>query len=250
MPARIRASAIHLAISLLVLVPVCGLVFAVWYPAPWFTVMGMWPTLLVLTAVHLCIGPLLTALVYRPGKKGMVFDLWVIGILQTAALAWGSWTMHQQRPAFLVFAVDRFNVLTWNDVDGTAARDADIGMRPARGPAPVYAEMPADPDGHQRLLREVFFEGKSDLERRPAFWRRYEAGREVVLARAQPLATLAAAEPWNRVEVASAIGDTGLPEQRLAWLPAMGKRRDFAVVVDTATGDPVTLIAVNPWPAP
>ena len=39
------------------------------------------------------VGPLLTLIVFRAGKPGMKFDLAVIGLVQVAALAYGTATV-------------------------------------------------------------------------------------------------------------------------------------------------------------
>ncbi len=66
---RLKAFAIHLAISALIALTVIGLVFFIWYPSPLHTALGVTQIFLILLAVDVVLGPLLTLLVYKAGKK-------------------------------------------------------------------------------------------------------------------------------------------------------------------------------------
>jgi len=39
-----------------------------------------------------------TLIIFKAGKKGLVFDLWVIAILQASFLAYGVFTLAESRP--------------------------------------------------------------------------------------------------------------------------------------------------------
>ena len=103
-----RAFAIHLTASVTIFLIFLGILFFVWYPAPYFEIDGGWTVLLILAGAHLALGPLLTLIVFEPGKPGLKFDLICIVLVQLGALLYGGTLIYQQRPAFVVFAVDRF----------------------------------------------------------------------------------------------------------------------------------------------
>ena len=96
---RYSAFAGHFAISAAIMGGFCALTFFVWYPHPYFAASSAWSALRVLIVVYLVIGPLLTLIVFKPGKWGMKFDLWVIGTLQLAALVIGGSAIYRERPA-------------------------------------------------------------------------------------------------------------------------------------------------------
>jgi hypothetical protein len=251
---RPRAFVTHLALSALVVSGACAVIFFVWYPRPYFEATGAWHVLRVLIGVDLVLGPLLTLIVFKPGKWGLKFDLCVIALVQLAALVYGLTTIYGERPYFTVFAVDRFYVLALKDV---AEAELDeyriaerIGAKPLRGPVHVVAERPTEPKAFQRFLEETVFEGKPDLERRPEFWRRYEGATSEVIARARPLSVLRAARPQAAEPIASLVAALGLPEERLAFLPLIAKNRDFSFVVDAADGTPLDVLDVDPWDIP
>ena len=66
---------------------------------------------------HLALGPLLTLIAFKSGKPSLKFDLSCIVLLQLGALLYGGTLFHQQRPAFVVFGVDRFTTIPAAEVE-------------------------------------------------------------------------------------------------------------------------------------
>ena len=168
MSSRFQTFLIHLAISALIALAVIGLVFFIWYPAPLHTAVGVTQIFLILLAVDVVLGPLLTLLVYKVGKKTLVMDLTVIVVLQLGALSYGLWTVAEGRPAWLVFAVDRFELVRVLDIDERKLDQADLAYRQSSllGPQWVAASNPSDSDERNDLVMESVF-GGADLAQRP-----------------------------------------------------------------------------------
>src|SRR5690348_2121328 len=108
---RWRAAAIHLGLSALVATLVLFAIRFMWYPGALFGAAGGLKLFLLIAAVDVAIGPLCTLVVFRQGKKGLAFDLATIAILQVVALSYGSWVLFDSRPAWIVFVVDRFELV-------------------------------------------------------------------------------------------------------------------------------------------
>src|SRR5690606_7616795 len=117
MPARFKAFLLHLAASTLIALLALLLVFKLWYPAPLHEALGVTQIFLLLLLVDVVLGPLLTLLVYKTGKKSLVMDLALIAALQLAALGYGLWTVAEGRPAWVVYNAGRFDVVTVVDID-------------------------------------------------------------------------------------------------------------------------------------
>jgi hypothetical protein len=247
---RRRAFLTHLAVSTAIVGFVCALIFFVWYPHPYFQAMGAWGVLRVLIGVDLVLGPLLTLIVFKPGKRGLKFDLWAIACIQLTALLYGAGTIYHERPYFTVFAVDRFYVLPRADVDAAQLAAPDlterIGVKPALRPLLVAAVRPSDTAGLQQLLEDLFA-GKPDIERRPEFWRRYSDQTAQVIARAKPAAEFAARHPAAESKIAALAVSSGLPRDRLGVLPLIAKNRDMSLVIDMNDGDLLDVVDVDPW---
>lgn len=127
---RKQAFLIHLAASSLVLAAFAAWVLAVLYPSPLLQLQGGANILAIVVFVDLVLGPALTSVVYKPGKKTLLFDMAVIVAIQVAALGYGVFTIYSQRPLFLAFTLDRFMVVTAADLlPGRVP--ADTSSRPA-----------------------------------------------------------------------------------------------------------------------
>lgn len=248
---RPRAFLSHLALSAVIVGSVCALIFFVWYPHPYFQAVGAWGVLRILVGVDLVLGPVLTLILFKPGKWGLKFDIAFIACVQLAALLYGVTVIYRERPYFNVFAVDRFVVYAHRDVDRAQWQDAlaagRLDPKPWRGPTLVVAIRPTDQEAYQRLLEETVFGGKPDIDRRPEFWSRYAEQAQQVVARQRPLATLRTARPAAAAAIAELPRRLGVPEERLGFVPMVAKNRDVSMIVDASTGAPLEVLDVDPW---
>jgi hypothetical protein len=113
---RKHAFLIHLAVSSLVLAAFAAWVLTALYPSPLLQLQGGTNILTMVVFVDLVLGPALTLIVYKPGKKTLLFDMAVIVAIQVVALGYGMFAIHSQRPLFLAFTLDRFMVVTAGDL--------------------------------------------------------------------------------------------------------------------------------------
>ena len=244
---KFRAWAVHLVISLCVLLPVLAVIFFLWYPGPLFTVQDGGRVAGILIGVHLVLGPLLTFIVFKPGKKHLKFDLSVIVVLQIVALVYGTHTIWSERPRYVVFAVDRYEVLVRPDVDFARAGMDGFGDAQGRGVIYAFAEMPLG-QAFQRFQDEVLFGGAPDLERRPEFWRTLHGPRvDAVLAAAHPLSAFR-----TRGDVAhDALRDRaialGLDPETAFVTPVVGKGGDFLGLLHPETARVLGVLETDPW---
>jgi len=242
-----RAALRHLWPSITVLLVIAGFIFFVWYPYPFlqFKTNGLFSLTLVLAAV--LIGPALTWFLYKQGKWGLVFDLVVVVIIQTAAIAWGTFALYQNRPYFMVFTVDRFEVLSIRDVDISYIGRAEFLDKPTVGPLMLYANMPSDSQGFQKLLKEIMFEGKPDLQFRPEFWSLYSERQLQTLRVSRPLTALRSARPESARAIDQLVNDNGGNIEKLNFVPGMVQDGPFAAILDTDSGEVTDLLQINAW---
>lgn len=231
MAPRVKAFLIHLAASALIISAVLTLVFVYWYPAPFFDYEGAWNPLRILITVDLIIGPLLTLLVFKPGKRWLWLDMTLIFVLQLAALGYGSYALWSQRPLVMAFAVDGFYVVNPKDLRDQELPGWLMLERSWQGPAPVFAELVDDPNYHLKII----FEGAPDIHVLPKQYRRLEKMAERMAPRAFDLRALA----QQHAVVAEAIEglDPLLLEETMA-LPVYGMLKTGTVLADRETGMP------------
>ena len=143
---RWQAGAGHLLLSAAIGAAVLAAMILVWYAPPYFEAAGGNDLVLLMVGVDVTLGPLLTLAVFNPAKGigKLRFDLAVIACCQVAALAYGVHVMYVARPAYLVFAVDRFDLVMNNMLfDGELAKaDPPWNGRPAGRPPTIGARRP------------------------------------------------------------------------------------------------------------
>lgn len=245
---RWKAAALHLSISALIGLVSAALIFGVWYPRPYGQATGANELVLLLMGVDIVLGPLLTLAVFRSGKRGLKFDLVVIALLQACAFAYGMSIVVRARPAFVVAAVDRFNLVLANDLsaeDLAKGHAAPFRAAPWTGPMVVGSEVPKDAKERSKLLMSGM-SGK-DIERMPEYYVDYASVVPELLKRAKALDQLKGKTPdameiidaW-RQDHASLAGNT-------VWIPLEAPQGSFTMLIDRTSGRPVDALPINPW---
>lgn len=102
--AKIKATAIHLGISLLIFAVVVSWLIWVLYPSFYFNMSGGIQGLGLMFGVDVVLGPLLTFLVFNPHKplREIVSDCVIIGLVQIGALSYGLYTVYQEHPKLVI----------------------------------------------------------------------------------------------------------------------------------------------------
>lgn len=247
---RYRAAAIHLALSGLVAASVFLINRFLWYPDALFDRAGGRALFFLIAGVDVSIGPLITLIVFVPGKKGLAFDLVTIAILQLAALAYGTWVFFESRPAYIVFVKDRFELVRANEIadkDLDKAQSRAYADLPWTGPRTVGARIPKDPDEQFNLMMSAVG-GGADIQAFPKYYVGYDEVRGEVLSRAAPFARLRELNPRSAIEIDRLVATLGRPEAQLRFLPLRaGPEVDLTVVVDATRADILNISALRPW---
>ena len=246
---RYRASLIHLLISALLVGCVVGIVYWFWYPEPTFGIVGVLPIMLMLIGIDLVLGPLLTMIVYKHGKPGLKFDLSVIALVQIVALVYGAHTLYQEKPHYLVFAVDRLEFVAQSHIDPLVMRFAESQTEQFAGLVQVFARRPEDPEEYQRYFDSVLFENQPDLERRPEFWEPWLDGTAEIRKHIKPIENIETSSPGEQEKVRQAIEKHAGIHRNLGVLPIGGIKENVGLLLDRDTLEIVDVIYANPWPA-
>lgn len=244
---RFRASFIHLCISAVLVAAVLFVVLTVWYPHPLLEVAGALPVVQLLVLVHLVIGPLLTMVVYVQDKAGLKFDLVVIGLLQIAALFYGSYRLYDEKPDYLVFAIDRVEFVSSKQIDESAMQFDGADTEQFGNLPQVIARPPVNPEERQRYL-ESLVSGQPDLERRTEFWAPWTTGAAAIRNRVKSIDEIKASSDRESENIRQAIAEYGDSHPNLGVLPIGGIQRDLGMLIDRDTLEVLDMLDVNPWP--
>jgi hypothetical protein len=221
--------------------------FAVLYPAPLYKVEGARLAIQILVGVDVVLGPLLTLVVFKPGKPGLKFDMAIIIAIQLSAFIYGASVIISERPVIVSFAVDRFVVIPAAEAKELEMDKLDTQQVKlnAIGPTYVYAEMPENA-AEQGLLFGAL-EGKPDLERRPEFYRDFHANIERNFPKAINLQERAEKSEEARVEIEKYLESSGKSYDDIAAYPVAGKHHDMVLVVDKQSKMLAGFIDIYPW---
>lgn len=241
---RWKASGIHVVICTVVAAAVLSVMWFVWYPYPYFRAVGGDELLLLILAVDIVLGPLITLVIFDTAKKSLRFDLVVVAILQLTALAYGIHVMFIARPVFNVFSVNRFDVVSANEIDDhllNRASRPEFRTLPLFGPRLVAAQMPAE----QQAKEEIMFSSLSgiDLQHYPQYYVPYAQQIPRVIAASRPISELIKRNPSLRTTL-KVLGEA--EAANLRFVPMRAKKRDLTVLVD-ASGRFVGMVPVDPW---
>jgi hypothetical protein len=221
-----------------------------WYPPGLFHMAHADKLLLIIAGVDVVMGPLLTLIVYKQGKKSLKFDLAVIALLQVADMAYGLNTVWQSRPVYLVATVDRFRLVFANDLD---RKDLDQGepqyrSLPWLSVETIAALVPEDPKERSDVLFLTLDTGK-DLHQLPKYYAPFVAGAPELLSHALPVQDFARRLPAADQEAfASAVKATGRNASELRVLPVSSNRGHATMLVEALSGVPVKPVSIDPWP--
>ena len=232
---RAYAAGVHLLISAAVAGCAAILVFGVWYPGSFRLMAGGRDLFLLVTSVDVVIGPVLTFAVFNraKGKKHLARDLAVIGLLQIAALVYGLHTVYIARPVAMVFEVERFRLVTANDVHVEELPKALPEFRELSltGPKLIGARRPEM--GAER--NDAMFMGVSgvDVGQRPIFWQPYAQTQARALEQSKPVPALFTQYPKQEEDIRGRLADMKADEATARFLPVMARSPWVAVLDKT-----------------
>lgn len=244
---RFLASAAHFVFSLIVAAFAAALVFGVWYPTPYRDISGGRELFFIIVAVDVVLGPLLTLAVFNRKKtlRALRRDLFIIVLLQLAALGYGMWTVFISRPVHLVFEYDRFRVVHAIEVEETLLSKAPPALRslPVMGPTPLTLR-PFKDGQEQGDFTMAALSGVS-LASRPELWQDYAAARVDVLAAAKPVSLLKTRFTAQAASINAAIAQTGQVEAALKYLPLVGRKSFWTVLIDAQNAQPLAYLPID-----
>ena len=239
---KLKAAGIHLLLSIFIVAIVFAIMYWLWYPKGYFTIMGGKVLLTLIGGVDIFLGPLLTFVVFKAGKKSLKFDLFCIGAMQIAALAYGTYVMFQARPVFTVFNKDKFQIAAVVDiVDYELAKAKSPQMRQLSVTGPKLVAI-GEPDKNDK--KEVIFaqiESESAY-RYPKLFDEYNAHKSEVIKVGKPLAGLAKVSTGNKLAITKFISKNNRSESDFLYLPIASELAEMSAIVDAKTGDFIQII--------
>ena len=225
----------HLLLSLLIALASAAVVFGLWYPAPYRQMLDVGHIYLLVLAVDVVCGPLLTLVLASPKKsrRERWLDFSLIGAIQLVALAYGMHSVWVARPVALVFEADRLVVVTANEVNRDALPKApsDLRQLPWAG---VLKASTRKAGNNSEFMRSID-QGLAGISKaiQPDWWQPWADSLPAMRQRAKPLAELMARKPQAAPVLQDTARDAGHAAAELSYLPLVSsKTLDWVALLD------------------
>jgi hypothetical protein len=245
------AASLHFGLSLLVAGFVGWLVFGVWYPAPFHELTGGGALFLILIAVDVVCGPVLTLVLFDPGKSRAKWrlDLCLIVLTQLGAMGYGLAQVASARPVFVAFEGDRFRLVQAFDVDVAQLPDAPDGYRALRyvGPGLLGVRLARPGDADYLSSVQLSAQGLHPAFR-PSRWRPFDEQIPTLLQELRPLGELREKNPRQSAKLDIKLVELGLSDEQLGYLPLVREEiTDWVALVRRSDGRPLAYLQLDGW---
>lgn len=242
---RLRYFLGHLLISSIIALASLYLVFYIWYPSPFDIAVGVGHIILIMLAIDVTLGPLLTLVLAKEGKKGLKFDLAVIAIIQLSALFYGLYSVEKGRPVWVAFDHSRFELVQKFMVD--REKDKDIATLPDYqkekwGSPPWVSVRPAKDRQEQDDWMFYELETGTSPAMRPALYAPLADNMDRVLKEKLPLTDLNKFN--NQTEVDKILAKYPNAD---GFLPMRASEVDMAVLVDSKDKNFIKVVNLRAW---
>lgn len=220
-----KAFALHFVISVCVAALVALVIFGVWFPYPYRDLAGGSHLFWLMVGVDVVCGPVLTAILFNPlkPKREIKLDFSLIALLQTAALAFGIYSISLARPVIQAFESDRFVVVSAAEIDPAQLQNALPNLRSLSWTGPRLVGT-RHAQAHEVLQSiELSLQGWGPSAR-PDWWQPYADSVVDVKTRMRPVSALRDNLPPDEQRVVDvAVQKTRLPVEALYYLPLVAR---------------------------
>lgn len=238
---RLRAFALHLLASASVLTLVLGSLYLGWYRWPGWYVAGASGVVLVLVAVDLTIGPLMTLVIARATKprRELARDIAIIATVQLCALLYGAVSLWHGRPLYYAFSQNELQLVQASDI---SSQEMAIGRQHHAAILPhwyslprwIWAPLPDDPAEAQRIVMSVF-SGGDDVICMPRYFRQWQQGLPALRKQLQKLHDVRYFSSADKRLLEARMRALGLDGSQANALPLIGRGDTVLVVFDPET---------------
>ena len=240
-----KAASIHLLISCLIVISVFSTMYLLWYPGNYFSLMGGKKLLALIGGVDLLLGPLLTFIVFKSGKKGLFFDLACIGMLQVIAFSYGIYALTVSRPVFTVFNHNQFQIMAQVDMldsELAKAKQAKWKTLSYAGPVLVAIGAPNSKDKKEALFAKLVAPHAGHY---PILFDDFVNHKAEIIKSGKQLALLAQKSQINAATISKFLNSENRQLSEFLYFPVITDYAEMSMVVDAKTAKVMTILDVH-----
>jgi hypothetical protein len=238
---RLSAFGLHLLGSATLLSLVLGSLYVGWYRWPGWYLAGVQHVAVMLVAVDVALGPLLTLVIASPAKprRELARDIAVIVAVQIVALAYGGTTLWRGRPLYYAFSVDRLQMVQAYDLDPSEvalARQQNPGLAPTWHSLPrwIWAPLPDDPAVQRKIMASAIL-GGADVTQMPRYFRTWDLGVPELRKQLKKLDALSAFNKAAKRRLKGKMAQLGLASDQPDTIFLTGRVGTVLAVFDRST---------------
>lgn len=245
---RIKAFSIHFLGSLFLAGFSALLVFGYWYPGAYREISGGVDIFVLIVCVDLILGPLITFVIVNAKKtrKHLLLDISFVVILQIIGLLYGLWTAFNARPVYLVFEYQRMAIVHASDIDLDYLKKfrPEYLKLPTSGPKLLSLRELSQSEVVESVMHAALGVPQAV---QPNLWQPYEEAKTEILLQAKPLTELLKRSPGSKQtdEIRKIINAKGVPINRASYLPLLGRKDVWTVIIDSNSAYPVGFVKIN-----
>lgn len=240
---RLKLFTFHFIFSLFIGCLALILVFFVWYPSPLAKAVGVIHVFLMMLVIDVILGPFLTLLIAKEGKKSLKFDLACILLIQVSALFYGMYNIAISRPAWIVFDKVRFDLVQVNDIpyDYLSKAQDQFNHLPLFG---VNWAAVKDPATQKEKENRIFLELEKGVAptMMPNLYMNLSNNKKMISANSEALNKL---NNYNAVlDVKKILSQY---PNATAWLPLKASTVDMVVLINKEKAEVIKIVDLRPW---
>jgi hypothetical protein len=241
MKRRLGAFGFHLLGSAVALTLVLGTLYLGWYHWPGWYLSDAVHVILIMVAVDVVMGPMLTLIVAAPKKPRHELrrDIAVIAAVQLAALIYGSTALWNGRPLYYAFSVNCLSLVQAQDMDAKAvelAREQKAPLAPHWYSLPrwIWAPLPDDQARAEQIVRSAV-QGGADVTAMPQYYKPWALGLKELRTQLKNVDAITFFSTAEKTALKRRMRAAGLATDQPDAIPLTGRGRPALAVLDPAT---------------
>ncbi|NIE96572.1 type IV pilin accessory protein [Acinetobacter sp. Tr-809] len=240
---RKRFFLIHLLFCLVCLFVLFLVVVYIWYPSHLAKAAGVMHVFIIIMILDVIVGPCLGGVIYKNDLKKSICDIFIIIIIQISFLFYGAYIIFQGRPSWLVYNVDRFELVRNNEILKEHIAQASLEYKEPSWLNPQFVGVEFSKDKNIRgdeMFAEVL--GGISIAQKPERYVPLDKVKSQIQQRAQSL------------DVLNQFNDKALVQkifsqypQATAFVPLKANAVDMTVLINKEKGEVVKIVDLRPW---
>ncbi|MCZ8220822.1 MAG: pilus assembly protein [Acidovorax sp.] len=243
---KTRAFFIHFLLSAVFALGAGAIIVFCWYPSIFLYISNGTQIILLIAAVDVVLGPLISLVIFSKKKsaRALVLDYTAIGVLQIAALGYGLWTAYESRPQFLVFEYKNFYVVHASDLGENRKFANEFKQQPKSHGIHIVSLRPPR-NGTEQL--EIINKSLGGLTEALQFelWQPYALAISDIKAQCKELAEIKNSVARKQLDAAVKESPSSRSSEKHCFLPVIARQQVWTASIDKATGQPTGFFPID-----